>query len=179
MSKSVLANSGEWELAISDGKLLLTNITKHNKRVSPKTVLHVFTKGTVDDAPGAMNFPFTFKKPNEIVLMPAKAGSGYDVVTLKDVIKDTSANALYQHGPFTKAVAPPTFTCKKVMQYNPHADEKASCSVVGGGLALAATSEVALRWVVSAPGGKVTPSGVALVVNKQISLAAEQVKVLW
>ena len=179
MSKSVLANSGEWELAISDGKLLLTNITKHNKRVSPKTVLHVFTKGTVDDAPGAMNFPFMFKKPNEIVLMPAKAGSGYDVVTLKDVIKDTSANALYQHGPFTKAVAPPTFTCKKVMQYNPHADEKASCSVVGGGLALAATSEVALRWVVSAPGGKVTPSGVALVVNKQISLAAEQVKVLW
>jgi hypothetical protein len=97
------------------------------------------------------------------------------VVTLKDVIKETSANALYQHGTFTKAVPPPTFTCKKVMQYNPHADEKAACSVVGGGLS---SVEVALRWVVSAPGGKVTPTGVALVVSKQISLAAEQVKVL-
>ena len=174
-SKTVLANSGDWELATSGGHLLLTNRTMQNKRVMPKTVLHLFTKGTVDDAPGAMNFPFTFKKPNEIVLMSAKAGSGYDVVTLKDVIKETSANALYQHGTFTKAVAPPTFTCKKVMQYNPHADEKAACSVVGGGLS---SVEVALRWVVSAPGGKVTPTGVALVVSKQISLAAEQVKVL-
>ena len=176
---SVLNTSGDWELASSnDGKLTLTNITKQNKRVPPKTVLFLLSKGSVDDSPGATQFPFVFKKSNEIVLTSAKAGSGYDLVTLKDVIKESSAAALYQHGAFTKAVAPPSFTCKKVMQYNPHAEEKASCAVLGGGAALTAGSEVAFRWVVAAQGGKIMPVGVALVCTKQISLAAGQVKVL-
>jgi hypothetical protein len=64
------------------------------------------------------------------------------------------------------------------MQYNPHAEEKASCAVLGGGATLTAGSEVAFRWVVAAQGGKIMPVGVALVCTKQISLAAGQVKVL-
>jgi len=176
--KCVLATSADWELAASGGKVILTNTTKQNKRVPPKTVLLMLSKGSVDDSPGGMNFPFSFQKPSEVVLTPAKAGSGYDTVTLKDVIKDTSAAALYQHGSFTKAVAPPTFVCKKVMNYNPHAEEKAACAVLGEGAAKGAWSDVVLRWVVAAQGGKIMPIGMALVCSKQIVLQAEQIKVL-
>ena len=144
----------------------------------PKTVLLMLSKGSVDDSPGGMNFPFSFQKPSKVVLTPAKAGSGYDTVTLKDVIKDTSAAALYQHGSFTKAVAPPTFVCKKVMHYNPHAEEQAACAVLSGGAAKAAWSDVVLRWVVAAQGGKITPIGIALVCSKQICLQGEEIKVL-
>ncbi len=118
----------------------------------------------------------SFKKPNELVLTPAKAGSGYDLVTLKDVIKDSSANALYQHGPFTKGVAPASFASKRVMNYTPHAEEKATRLSLGATVAKAA--DIALRWVVSVQGGKIMPVGVALICTKQISLSAEQVKVL-
>ena len=99
-------------------------------------------------------------------------------MTLKDVIKDTNSAALYQHGTLTKAMAPLTFACEKVVNYNPSTDEKAACDILRAGLSTGeSTEEVALRWVVSAQGGKIMPVGVALVCTKQISVAAQQVKV--
>ena len=176
--RSVLAKSELWELASAGGKITLTNTMKTNKRVPAKTVFIMFSSGAVDDLPGGMKFSFVFKKASDLVLRAATAGSGYDLVTLKDVIKDTNSAALYQHGTFTKAVAPPTFTCKKVMNYNPSTDEKAVCDILNAGLSTGELSEeVSLRWVVSAQGGKIMPVGVALVCAKQISLAAQEVKV--
>jgi hypothetical protein len=173
-ARTILKSETDWELAMANGRLMLINKTQQNKRIPPKTLLLALTEGSVEDKPGSAPLAFEFKKSSDIVLTQATAGAGHANATLKDVIKDTQAAALYQHGTFTKAVAPSAFVCKKINHYVPAPGELATCAALEK--AAASSTDLTVRWMVTTQAGKIMPTGIALVVAKQVTLPAGAVK---
>ena len=145
----------------SDGTIALRPSKKQAVKVSPKSILMKLTDGTVQDVQaGATTHLFSFSKGKELLV----DSSTSQVTSLADMIKAHAVSSLFNHGPFSKGVAPPTFTAKKKMGFIPK-DAAVFEKIVKG---VAASGKAQLMWVGIAKDDKITPRALALVTTKQI-----------
>ena len=81
-------------------------------------------------------------------------------------------DAMYLHGKFPKGVPPQTLVAKKPCVYVPTREQAGALLAAHRAVATATRAE--LLWVVVESGGKLAPTGLALVTTKQITIQAKQ-----
>ena len=86
--------------------------------------------------------------------------------TLEEFVKENSVATFYNHEPFAKAGTITTLTPKKA--YCGYVAAENDALVARVLKAAKESSVVDVAWCLEASGGKVTPSGLAIVVTKQV-----------
>ena len=150
----------------SDGTIVLRPSKSQAVKVSPKSILMKLTEGNVQEVPaGATTHWFSFSKGKQLLVDFATS----QVTSLADMIKAHAVSSVFNHTPFSKGVAPPTFTAKKKVGFIPK-DAAVFEKIVKG---LAASGKAQLMWVGMAKDDKITPRALALVTTKQIMLKGQ------
>ena len=149
---------------MANDKLQVRSLVGSNKKISPTTILHMWTDGEVKrlDAPRGFSdkIPFTFTtgKETACLLESAKASK------MLDIMHQTNCSKLYNHS----VCMPPYGTKSARIVFVP--PQGSSFQIVEEALAPSSSvskASVELAWVVKKNGKTLEPAGMALVLSKQ------------
>ena len=170
-----VCTADDWTITVVDSKLQIRNLRVTPRKLPPKSVLHVWRGGRMEDANAGAK-EFATAKSSELIASGDNSKGQISVTSLASYVAANALTGVYQHGKFPPGHAPNTLVCKKPVGYVPAPSEASILPAVVTAMQGASNSK--LIWAVAKAEDKAAPVGIALISMKQTAVQGLSVATL-